>query len=461
MSIDDVEVDLEEVSQSQVQLTINLPSATNRELYDEAVARLQKLPSEMDKETLRARGMELVIDQCIDAAIERHDLRSIGPPEMLSDFERLLDSYDPDKTLRFKVVLDLWPAIELSSYTDLDIVAEEVQLDHDEEVERIIAEYRDRLATLEDVEDDREAEPGDVAVMEFKVFQVNEDGTRGAEVPKMAEKSFEVEVNPDRFLPEFVEGIYGMYVDEQRDIRVHFPADYPNKEVAGMETLFRVQLKKLKQKILPDLDDDLAQKISDHSTVDDLKRYLRDMVDKEAAQATELNIENSITERLADVIEVEIPDTLIREETMHSFATAMENMRRQGVKESRLRKISRNRDKFVKFAEEVRPLVSRVIKKNLAIAEIAQREGIEVDKDDVDERLHDVIQHAPKGRDIDEARIRSQVEVALEREQVIKWLRSNNKIQLVPAGSLPEPAHLQFPWPQLDSDSDDDDSDSD
>jgi trigger factor len=278
----------------------------------------------------------------------------------------------------------------------------------------------------------RAAQMGDVAVVDFKGILVNDDEEAEEEpIPGGEATDFQVELQEGRFIEGFIDGIVGMNIGETKQIDAKFPSEYPQAELADRKALFTVTLKELKEKELPEVDDDFAQEVSEFETLEELRASLEKRFTQEAQNKTKANTQQALTKELVKNIEVDLPETLINQEVDSMLTQTAMQLSRQGIDVKRLF----TQDTIPQLRERSRPEAIDSIKRTLALQEVAKRESIEVDDAAIEARFTEVLtQYADK--DVDRDRLREVIADELLSEKILDWLQANATVELVAEGSL-------------------------
>lgn len=274
---------------------------------------------------------------------------------------------------------------------------------------------------------------GDVAVADFKGYLVNEgeEQAEPEEIPGASATDFQVELQPGRFIEGFVDGIVGMNPGETKEIEARFPDDYPQKELAGKAAKFTVTLKEIKEKELPELNDDFAQEISEFETLEELRSDLESRFQSEAENKTKANKQQALSDALLKLVEVELPETLVEQEVDSLLSQTAMQLSRQGIDIKKLF----TQEMIPALRSRSRPEAIERLKRSLALQEVAKRESIAVEPAAVEARVKELLQQYAD-KDIDQDRLREVVEEELLTEKIMDWLEEHSTIELVPAGSL-------------------------
>lgn len=434
-----MKVTQEKLPDSQLGLEIEISKESSQKKYDKTLqdlARSTSIPGfrkgkvpkhillqRLGVERIKAAVLEELIQESIQEAITQEEIKSLGKFTLRSSFEELLQNYQPGESLTFAAAVDVPPEVELGDYQSISVKVEENPYDP-ETVEKILAERRTEKATLIPVEG-RGAQIGDSAVIDYQ-------GTENGELLGEVEgKDFSMELITANFIPGFVEGIVGMNPEETKSIPLTFPEDYPRQNLAGKDVVFTITLKELKEKELPELDDDFAQDVSEFETMAELRESLEKQYREKAEQEQKEACNTAILTDLVEKIEVALPETLIEQEVDQILTQTAMQIQQMGVDIKRFF----TAEAIPKMRENARPEAIRKIKEGLIIQAIAKKESISPEETEVNTRLEEVKTQL-EGQNIDEERLKSMIFEDILNEKTLDWLRSKATIELVPKGSL-------------------------
>ncbi|WP_017653287.1 trigger factor [Fortiea contorta] len=433
----EIEITPETTKQTYEQVIKNLASTANIPGFRKGKVPRQVLLQRLGMLRIKAAALEELIQDGIEQAVKQEAIPAIGQPQLRSSFEELIGNYEPGKPLTISASVDVEPEIDLAQYTNLQSQAEEVKYEATR-VDEALEKERQELATLIPVEG-RPAEIGNVAVLDFKgVLAKTADEDENAEptpIPGGEATDFQVELYEDRFIPGFVSGIVGMNPGETKEISAQFPDPYANEELAGKAAVFTVTLKELKEKELPELNDDFAQEVSDFDTLAELRASLEEKYQKEAEQKTKANQQEALIAELLKHVEVDLPATLIEQEVDAMLTQTAVRLSQQGLD---VRKLF-TPDIIPQLRERSRDEAKERLKRSLSLKEISKRESIQVTPAEVQARVTELLEQYPD-EDVDVERLRSIVENELATEKIVDWLLANSTVELVPEGSLSTPA---------------------
>ncbi|WP_413174600.1 trigger factor [Anabaena azotica] len=441
-----MKVTQERLEKSQIGLEIEITPEITKQKYEQVIRNLSgtvnipgfrkgKVPRQILLQRLgvgriKAAALEELIPDGIEKAVKQEAISAIGQPRLRSSFDELINNYEPGKALTFSAAVDVEPEVIINQYTGFQLQAEEINYDSTK-VDTVLDKERQQMATLIPVEG-RAAQIGDIAVVDFKGVITGEDeSTEPTPIPGGEATDFQVELQEDKFIPGFVSGMVGMNPGETREIPAQFPDPYANQELAGKPALFTVTLKEIKEKELPELNDDFAQEVSEFETLAELRASLEERYQKEAQDQTKANKQEALLAELIKHVEIDLPTTLIDQEVDAMLTQTAMKLSEQGLD---VRKLF-TQDIIPQLRERSQPEAIERLKRSLALQEIGNRESIQITSAEITARVNELLaQYADE--EIDEARLQTVVEKELKNEKIIDWLLANSSVELVPAGSL-------------------------
>jgi trigger factor len=356
----------------------------------------------------------------------------IGRPEI-----ELLES-EEGKPLRYKATVPLRPEVRLGDYTNFPF-APEIEAVDDAKVERVVDELRDQQATLGPVED-RPAANGDWAVIGFVGTRdgVPFDGGTSDRMPLV--------IGEERLLPGFEEHVVGLRPGETAEFDITFPADYQEESLRDAEAHFRVELKELREKILPAADDDFAQSMGDFSDMATLRAEIRKRLERNALDRARHGFADRIIDYAVKNATVDLPDILVDEEVEVMHDELRGALARQGItEEAYLGAAGKTSEEL---HAEFRPGAEERAKTLLVLGEIATREGIDVpDRDIIDEIIRAKARYADQPKlsaYFDTPRAQAAIRSSLRRSRVVemlvdRWLAAHPEHPALPHVEADEP----------------------
>lgn len=391
---------------------------------------------QVGRERILASAVDDLISEAIQQAFKEARLTPISRFELDDEVGQLLAQFNPEADFSFSGYVEVYPEARVGQYKGLTVTATRVDV-KPEQIDQLIDRWRDQRATLLPVED-RPAQLGDVVVIDFEARDAE-----GNPLDEMTTQDFQLELKEDNFIPGFVAGIVGMQLDETKEIAATFPDDYFRKELAGKTVTFTVCLREIKAKELPELDDAFVQEISSFQTVAELREHLQKRLEQDALRQSEENLETAILNAILETTEVDLPETLIEQETTQLLAQSLQALRQEGIKPGELRKFLSELppETLNQLKERHRPEAIDRLRRTLALSAIVRQEQIAVGSTELDVEVEEVMAaYAQQGQKLDRERVRQAVYEGLLTDKVMAWLKSQTTVNWVDSEGNPTQA---------------------
>jgi trigger factor len=379
-----LEIATEQLPKSQVAMTIEVPAEVVDAAYERVLNRLVSrakiegfrpgrapralVEARLVPGALREEVVELMVPEVMQRALDERSIDPIDPP----DVEVL--ELDRGRPARLKATISVMPEVRLADARALKPTVTPVEVT-DEMVERRLEDVRQPMAEITPVE--REVRVGDIAVIDVEV----ELG--GEVVESESRKAMEAEIKEGVLLPELLAVLPGAFAGEDREAKVTFPETYEDAKLAGKQATIHVKVGGVKEKILPELDDALANSLSQgaQENVESYRAAVRAELEESAAAMAKLEREQSIVRALVEASSVEVPAALIDRELTSQLESMERSLNRQGLKLERyLEYMGKTIEQWM--ADE-KPDAEARLKIDLVLAEFARRESLEPSEEDV------------------------------------------------------------------------------
>lgn len=317
-------------------------------------------------------AFEQIFPDAVEEAVKEAEIEIIDNP-----YDVDIESIGKDG-VDFNLKVQVKPDIELGDYKGLKAEKPTTEVT-DEDVQNEIDKLLDRSARFVEVE--REAENDDLVTIDFDGYVDGKpfEGGKG--------EGYELTLGSGQFIPGFEDQIVGHKAGEEFDVNVKFPDDY-TEELAGKDATFKVVLHNVKEKQLPEFDDDFVTEVSEYDTTDELKQHTREDLQKEKDDAANAEVESQIFEELAKCVKSEIPEVMFEhqiDDAINEFGYQIQSqgldlqtyLNYTGMKQEDLRESFRSRSEDQ-------------VKCRLALEKIAELENVEVTKEDLDNQYKDL-----------------------------------------------------------------------
>jgi len=324
---------------------------------------------------IRRIGREAVLDETVRDAIGRWyvdaisaaHIAPVGDPEL-----NLGDMPDEGQPLTFTIEIGVRPTANLGDYEGIEVGRREPEVD-DAQVDSELEQLRERAARLEPTE--RAAQTGDFVVMDYEGRLGDEPFEGGAGRDQM------IELGSGRLIPGFEEQLQGASAGDQREVKLTFPADYQAEHLAGQEATFDVTVKEVREKVLPELDDDFALDQAGFDSLDELKEDIRTKL----READERRVEQAYREAVVDAVvkesQVDVPEPLVEARARELWERMLHSLSHQGINKDAYLQIAQKTEE--ELLEEAKPDAEQALRREAVIAAVIEKQEIEPSDGDV------------------------------------------------------------------------------
>ena len=332
-------------------------------------------------------GFEVFYEDAISDGFNRHYFDIL-------DKEKEIDPIDApdlrvtklDKTgITIVAEIPVKPEVKMGAYKGLKISVKPKAVTN-EDVENELKRVQMQNTRL--VEKDGAVENGDVANIDFK-GSVNGEYFEGGTA-----EGFDLEIGSHTFIEGFEDQLIGLKAGEEKDVLVKFPDNYQAEHLAGKDAKFECKVNAVKNKVLPEINDELASNVSEFETLEEYKKHIKEHLGEHAVQDAKVKTENEILEKIVEGMEVEVPEIMVTRELDAMMQEMEYRLMYQGAN---LEAYANYLGKTVEeLREERRSEAVKSVKIRLALQEILRSEKIEVLEKDVDKYIEDISKRANK-----------------------------------------------------------------
>ncbi|HPE87947.1 MAG TPA: trigger factor [Spirochaetales bacterium] len=380
---------IEKLEHSAVRLTVTVGKDDVRAAYDALLKdyaknvridgfRKGKVPANILERKfgpqLKLDAMGRVMDEAVEKALDGEALVPLSYAQPSLDGQ---PAFELDAEFSFSVTYDVFPEVVPGDIEGMELELPQVTIAKADE-ERELDEIRDRNAIVMDKDDKAAAKKGDIATVDYAELDESGEPVKGTE-----RQDFVFELGSGHNLYKFDDDVIGMKKDAEKTIEKAFPADFEYSELAGQTKKLRVKLTKLKEKKLPELDDDLAQDVSEKfKTLDDLKADIRAKLEKRLEDRLKSLREKGVVDALVEKSTVDLPASMVAAELEMRLRNLMQRM---GIdSEERLAQIVSMSGRSVdQLREEWRPEAEKAIKTRLVLDKLTEEGKYAASDDDV------------------------------------------------------------------------------
>ncbi|PIE60178.1 MAG: trigger factor [Desulfobulbus propionicus] len=375
-----MEIVVENVSELTKKLTITLPREEVGKRLEKAYKKMNKdvvikgfrrgkVPRSVleknFKDQVQAQvGEELVQETYFDA-VEKENIEPVVHPEITEH------SFPEDGTFTYIALVDVKPVLDISGYKGLEI-EKPVTVVSVEEVDNRLKAMQREQAAVQTAEEGHEIAVDDLAVVDFQGFHEEKA------MPEIHNEDYTVDIGQNALGEEFEQKLIGLKKGDKTLYEIDFPAGYPNPVLAGKKVEFKVDVKEVKVRLKPELDDEFAKDISpDFTTLDDLKSDIRSKLEKEKEAVMKGDLDDKMMAKLIELNSFEVPERLVKYEIQEMLKLTEENLKRSGLT------LESAGIDLKELAEKNREVAEKRVKGDFILKNIAEKEDIKVQDEDL------------------------------------------------------------------------------
>lgn len=365
-----------EVSQEQFQDAMKKAFNKNKNRFNIPGFRRGKAPMSMI-EKMYGEGVfyEDAADEAINAtcmdAMNESGLDIVSRPEVT------VEQIGKDKPFIYSALVVVKPEVTLGEYKGVEVQKADAEVT-DADVEAELKRVQDQNARLVTVED-RPVADGDQTVIDFEGYVDGETFDGGSA------EDFQLTIGSHAFIDTFEEQLIGKNIGEECEVNVTFPTEYHAKELAGKPAMFKVTVKEIKVKELPELDDEFASEVSEFETLDEYKEDIKAKLSERKQKAAASENENRVVDKVVENASMEIPDRMLDGQIDNMVQEMARNMESQGLSMDLYLKYTGMTSEQIR--EQMRPQAEKRIKTRLTLEAVVKAENIQVSDERLDEEI--------------------------------------------------------------------------
>lgn len=361
-------------------------------------------------------AINIILPEAYSDAIEENKIEPVDRPDIdISELEK-------GKPVIFTAEVTVKPEVELGEYKGIEVEKNEYNVT-DEDVENELKTMQDRNARLVAVED-REVKEGDTVVIDYS-GSVDGEKFEGGTAENQT-----LEIGSGQFIPGFEEQLVGKNTGEDVEVNVEFPEDYQAEELKGKKAKFDVKIHEIKEKELPELDDEFAKDVSEFDTLDELKEDIKAKLEKEAKDKENAELQNNVIEKVMENSKVEIPEVMIDSQTDEEIRNLDYKLRYQGLDLEKYLELTNSKIEDLK--EQLKPNAEKLVESDLVLEAIGKKENIEASDEDVDKELEKYAEQYKQDVDKFKKNLRDEdlesIKMGIIKTKTIEFLVDNAKL---------------------------------
>jgi trigger factor len=368
---------------------------------------------------IRKEVIDTVLPERFNKAVNELNIRPVGQPQVL---ELTLEEGSP---LHVKAVFEYLPTFSIDGYKDVKVDKPSVEIT-DEEFQHEVVHLRESRATIEPVEEDRPLQDGDWAEITYK-GQIHSDPSAATPeaTPEGAAESQPIESEPiggENTLVEiggkdtveaFTNSLRGAKPGQELKLEVIYPAEYAEAKLAGKTVAYDVEVKAIKKRILPELNDDFAKELGHYESYADLEKGVRDYLEARKRRSVEAETKDHLFAAIAERFTFPVPESLVQDQIDTRLERGLRALAAQGMQPEQMRKLD-----FTRLRAAQRDSAIAEVKTNILLDRIAGEENITISDEDLDKELQIVSIQSREPLDALKVRLTKDGGLARIREQL-------------------------------------------
>lgn len=380
-----MKVTLEKEQENVVKLDITIPAKDAVDAYNKAVSTISKyvnidgfrkgkapravVERHVGTERIKQEAIENLMPKAINQAVVDNNLDLIAQPYITNY------NFNIGEDLTVTAKAELRPEVTLGQYKGLTLEVKDSPVEEDamqKSIDRLLEQHSTQETVI-----DRPTKDTDIAVIDF------EGTANGEKIQGGDAKNYPLDLAHSNFIPGFAEQLVGKNLNDEFDIKVTFPEDYHDEKLKGQPATFKIKINEIKEKKLPELNDEFAQKVGSFKNVDELKADIQNYLNSQRERTNKMNAENEVFKAVIDGAKVDIPQSMIDREANSLKQEYTQRLAAQGINWEALVK-AQGEDQLLKNLSED-ALVR--IKNSLVIDKIAKDENIKLEQKDLEAKF--------------------------------------------------------------------------
>ncbi len=420
-----MKVQVENIDSVKKKVEVVLPEEKINSIRESIYSELQKQakikgfrPGKVPRPMIMSYYKDYIDDELKKRMVQETMYEALDEAKVNPVVQPVVDFINEADRQGYVLECEVIPDIELPAYKGIEVEPIEVS---DEEVAKRLDGLQHMHAEIVAIEGGRGAQNGDLVIIKYQGYE------DGKPVKGIETEAYPVELGSSTLMPEFENALIGMKESEEKEIPISFPDDYPDKDIAKKTLQFKVTMKDIKEKRLPEVNDEFAKDLN-FDNIEAMHKGLRDEIAKEKENVRSKEVAQKVMDALIGAVDIPVPKILLEKRIEMMMEEAKSRFKADRLTEEEARAIEeRFRKDFEKSAETR-------IKSEILIAKISEKEGISADENDVQERIKKIAEDAKRPlNDVrnfyEQYNLLNNLRSSIIEERTISFLRDNALIK--------------------------------
>lgn len=346
---------------------------------------------------------------------EHEEVKPVEAPAL--DIQKL-----DENGLEFTLKISCVPDFELAQYKGLTFTKQKVEVTEDQIKEEIEHELL-RASRL--VETNKPVKNDDFVTLDFDGY------IDGKQFEGGKAENYQLKIGSHTFIDTFEDQLVGLNIGDKKDVVVTFPADYHVADLAGKPATFKVEIKNIRERIMPELNEEFVSNSTEFETVDEFKASVKEKLLKQAQDHADIELDNDILDKIIDDTVVTVPETLAEDETKRQIQNMEQQLRYQGIDlEAYAKYIGKSVDDL---KAEIKVQATRNVKARLVLEKLIKTENLDVTEKDIDTKIEEMAKNVGKTveeykKQVNDSMV-NHIANDLLMKKIVDFLHANNEIK--------------------------------
>ena len=422
-----MKVQVENIDSVKKKVEVVLPEEKINSIRESIYSELQKQakikgfrPGKVPRPMIMSYYKDYIDDELKKRMVQETMYEALDEAKVNPVVQPVVDFINEADRQGYVLECEVIPDIELPAYKGIEVEVEPIEVS-DEEVAKRLDGLQHMHAEVVAIEGGRGAQNGDLVIIKYQGYE------GGKPVKGIETEAYPVELGSSTLMPEFENALIGMKESEEKEIPISFPDDYPDKDIAKKTLQFKVTMKDIKEKRLPEVNDEFAKDLN-FDNIEAMHKGLRDEIAKEKENVRSKEVAQKVMDALIGAVDIPVPKILLEKRIEMMMEEAKSRFKADRLTEEEARAIEeRFRKDFEKSAETR-------IKSEILITKISEKEGISADENDVQERIKKIAEDAKRPlNDVrnfyEQYNLLNNLRSSIIEERTISFLRDNALIK--------------------------------
>ena len=346
---------------------------------------------------------------------ENEDLKPVDAPKL--NIEKI-----DDNGIEMTMSIQCSPEFELAQYKGLTFTKQEAKVE-EADIEEAIRRELLRASRL--VETNKPVKVNDYVTLDFDGY------VDGKQFQGGKAENYQLQIGSHSFIDTFEDQLVGLNIGDKKDVEVTFPTEYHETSLAGKPATFKCEIKNIRERIMPELNEEFVSNSTEFETVEEYKNSIKERLTKEANDRAEIELDNDILDKIIDDTVVEIPDVMVEDEFNRQLKGMENQMRYQGLTMDDYAKYTGKSVEELK--EDIKKSATRNVKARMVLEKLIRSEKLEITEDDIDNKLAEMAKNV--GKDLAEYKKQvnndmvNHIANELIMKKLLNFLHENNEIK--------------------------------